>query len=174
MEVTATVAFPEWDHEGGKPIEREIVDKAAKILADRIGEVVVTDIRDTLHAEVAKTVKALVKQVVSKEVPLTNHYGEATGKTRTLREEIVAEAKRCIEQAVDPKTGELSNYRGDNKISRGEFWVRRASRKVIEETYGEQIATEQKRIRAEMDDAVGAMLRKAIYEIAGIKALPAK
>jgi len=169
IKVEATVV-EDYDRSG---FEHDIKKKVADKLATQLREGLIEEIRELVIADVTKQVGEIIAGIIAEPIPTTSRYGEKKGDGKTLREHIVDEAERWMAVEVDMRNGSPSNYSGDNKTNRMAYIIHTQAKKVIEEEYGKQIQAARAEIRAEMDDSVNAMVRKAIYDIAGIKQLPA-
>ncbi len=168
IKVEATVV-EDYDDSG---FENDIKTRVVEKIIPTIRDGLIEEIRGIVLGEVTKQVGEIVAGLIAEPIPTTNRYGEKTGTGKTLREHIVEEAKRWMETQVKARDGSSSTYRSDDTITRQSYIVRKQAQAVIAEEYGKQIQDARAEIRAEMDDSVNAMMRKAIYDIAGIKQLP--
>lgn len=106
--------------------------------------------------EIRARVKAEIKAAFAGEIPLTNTYGEATGRTTTLRELIVQEAGKSL-QARDSydRDGGVTK-----KIIRDE--VERRFAKELSDTVAAEKAKVVAAVRAKAADLIATAVKEGV------------
>jgi len=111
MEIKVTVDNVDFESVVGHRYDDE-GDRVDATLADKVAEELVTramrdtgyrqftqHIADIRDEEIRAKVAAEIEQALTKPFQRTNHYGEPTGETTTLREQIAKEARDALSMA---------------------------------------------------------------------------
>lgn len=139
----------------GDLVARQLVDAARRetdryrTLITKVTEIRTEMIRDAVRPEIEAAIAAPVK--------LTNSFGEATGRETTLRELIVAEARKALNAPVDG-----SGYRNS------QTFVQKVVAEQVQNVLATEIASVVKAARDQVATEIGDAVKTAVQ--AGLRA----
>jgi hypothetical protein len=128
-----------------------------KEIKDRVDDKLDSMIRAEIRAAVDKAIVDRVAPMLDGPWPLTNQYGEHTGKTTTLREMVV---QKLTVSAPD-------SYRRKGTIV--EALVEDRLSKELNGALGEELKKAQTQIKAAVDGAVSTKLTEALKSALGLR-----
>ena len=142
-------------HLEGQTLADLVVEKIAKRvqesdaypgLKNRVAEIRVEEIRARVAAE--------VEAVMADPVRQTNHYGEPTGTTTTMRELILAEAKKFLSQPVDAYSRDKGTVL--------QAWLRQEVEKTIKTELAAVLADEKAKVVAAVRAQASTLIAEAV------------
>ena len=106
-----------------------------------------------IRAEVIReAVRPQIEQAIAAPVTLTNAYGEPNGRTTTLRELIIDEARKALNAPADP-----SSYGRDRKTL-----VQKIVAEQVHEAFAAEIADAVKQARTDVAAEIGQHVASAV------------
>lgn len=112
------------------------LDKLAQLVASTLAERLKEDLRKEVLAAVTDSVRGqvgdIVTEVIKGMVQVTNAWGEPTGKSTTLREQIIKEAQEYLGRKVDARSGSYDRYSGRDSIPLTTYIAREEAKRAID------------------------------------------
>jgi hypothetical protein len=149
----------EWDGSPDNPPEPEylpgIRDAIQREVVSAIRRDIEQDIKrsvlEILKTEAQNQVAVIIDDLIQGQIPITNNYGERTGKTTTLRELIMEQVNDTLTRKVTRNGSAARNYDND------------AQPYVVHVAQKEAKAVVDKELKAAVDQAV-AQVKKAVSD----------
>lgn len=164
---TVVAEILEYDNEDGetRPIgERTIGDIVAEKLLERLVnsdrgtgyQGLMTQVRDIRAEVIREAVRPQIEDAIAAPVQKTNSYGDAIGEPTTLRDLIVDEARKAVNQPADRYSSEKGTF------------LERAVRQAVQEALGTEIKDAVTAARKGVAGEIGKTVAAAVD--AGLKA----
>lgn len=144
-----------WEDEDSDSVERQVIKEAARTLVARAEKELLNSAQKMALEEIRTAIQPTIKRVVDGEWPITNSYGEPSGKTAT----IASMARDMLGRKVD---------RHGSKTF-GEDMLRDAVSKAIGKEFAEEIKDMRKRFREQVDAILQSKIQISLAEAMGIK-----
>lgn len=150
-----------FDEAGGELISTGEQVTIADLVAAKITERVTRDenwhdfsrrVRDIRAEVIRELVRPQIERAVLAPVTLTNTYGEPSGKTTTLRELIVDEARKALNSPADP-----NGYGRDRKTL-----VQKIVAEQVQAAFTAELADAVKQARTAIADEIGKQVANSV------------
>lgn len=146
----------------------EPVGKLAEVVAQAIARQLAPQLKKDVSEAVKESAKtkvdAIIDEVINGEIQLTNSYGERTGGTLTLREQIVKSIKEELSRKVDNQ-GRTPSYNRDG-VSYVRYVADSAAKQAInnelKDAIAEAIVEVKARVKAVVAEELGAKIATAV------------
>lgn len=114
---------------------------------------------DRVRELIDQRVQPMLDEAFANPIPLTNTYGEPTGKSKTLREMVIETAQTAMNRRTD-------NY-GRNKSVLEEA-LEKVTVKVLGKELQEEIESQKAQVRAALKDSAASVLAQSMAKQMGV------
>ncbi len=163
MEINLKIDDLPWDDESD--FEYNIAKLTANVLADKVRETVLNNIKKaiekTIMAEVQLQVRAIIENKIDTPIRKTNSYGEPTSGVTTLNELIVSEATLALNRKVTSSGSYTDKY--DARLTLRDYLVQIHVKEAMEEIIKDVVADGKQAVKDNLaksiSDAVASVVK---------------
>lgn len=171
IKVSLSDSYFEDEDGNGQGYADKIITEAARQLIAKTKRDISGEVAAVVRAGIEKQVEGIVSETIKQGVAITNNYGEPTGKSVTLREVIVDQAKKWMEQKVNTR-GEVDTYYGrDGAVSRVHWMITTAVAAVVGKELKAEIDSAIADLRGKLTGQATHLLAEGLNKLLGVKAL---
>lgn len=164
MLVKAEVTFPDWEEDGYTSVEEQIVRQAADLLVEQITEKTLQETREAVMKTIRAKVGEIVEAAILEPIQIRDRWGEAIGKVKTMRDLMIEEAGKYLQETVD-RDGRKTSRVSDAKFSRAEYFARIAATEYIEQAFKAAVKEAAAEVKAQVDARMAPVLEQAVKDI---------
>lgn len=142
-----------------------LLEMVAHILANQLKDDVRKGVVAAVNDEIRQQVGIIVHETIEGGVPMTNMFGEATGKSTTMRERIIAEAEKALKSKVS-RNGSYDRYNDRDSVTLVQYVAQQvaqdALKSELKQAADEAVAQVKAVTTKLISDEIGAKVSEAV------------